>query len=96
LDDANVGPALQKVGGKAVPQRVGGHTLADPRLLARGAAGRLESYGADMNARPLTGGVHLRSKLRSDTADEGGTENCTPNTATNSMPIRITAAKEAR
>jgi hypothetical protein len=53
LDDANVGPALQQVGGKAVPQRVGGRPLADPRPLPRGAAGRLESSGADMTARFL-------------------------------------------
>src|SRR5829696_3088424 len=53
LDDANVGPTLQKVGGKAVPQRMGGHMLADPRPLPSGAACCLESSGADMTARFL-------------------------------------------
>jgi hypothetical protein len=53
LDDANVGPALQKVGGKAVSQRVGGHMFADPCALARGAAGCLQSPSADMTARFL-------------------------------------------
>ena len=47
LDDANVGPTLQKVGGKAVLQRVGGHMLADRARFLRCAAGCLESSGAD-------------------------------------------------
>jgi hypothetical protein len=34
LDDPDVGTAFQKVGGKAVPQRMGGHTPIRARRLA--------------------------------------------------------------
>src|SRR6516162_7755066 len=41
LDDADVGAVLQKVGGKAVPQRVHRYPLAKARGLAGGPAGRI-------------------------------------------------------
>ena len=33
LNDPDVGPALQKMSGKTVPERVGRDGLADPRIL---------------------------------------------------------------
>ena len=45
LDDPDVGAALQKMGGKAMPKRVGRHRLADPGAPPCGATRRLE--GAD-------------------------------------------------
>jgi hypothetical protein len=39
LDDPDVGAALQKMGGKTVPQRMRRHALADPRPPPRGATG---------------------------------------------------------
>ena len=44
------GAALQKVGRKAMPKRVGRHTLADPGTLPCGAASRLKCAEADMIA----------------------------------------------
>ena len=41
LDDAEVGPALQKVSGEAVPERVHGHALVEPGGLGRSPAGAI-------------------------------------------------------
>jgi len=65
LDDPDVSAALQKVGGKAMPKRVGRHTLADPGTLPCGATSRLKSAEAHMIAgllaRPEVALVHLRN-----------------------------------
>ena len=50
LDDPDVGAALQQVGGKAMPKRVGRHRLADPGTLPCDAASRLKSAAAHMIA----------------------------------------------
>ena len=53
LDDADVGPVLQKVSRKAVPERMRGHALFDLGALPCRAACALESGDADMIARFL-------------------------------------------
>ena len=50
LDDADVGAALQQVGGEAVPQRVGRDRLADPRSPPRQPTGRLQRADAHVLA----------------------------------------------
>src|SRR3954451_17914627 len=47
LDNPDVGPALQKMCGKTVPERVGCDGLADPRLSPGSPAGGLQGPGAD-------------------------------------------------
>lgn len=55
LNDPDVGPAFQKMGGKTVPQRVRGDTLADPRPSSRGTTGRLKSADTHVTTRLLPG-----------------------------------------
>src|SRR3954447_6053718 len=50
LDNPDVGPALQKMSGKTVPERVGRDGLADPRLSPGSPAGGLQGPGADRRA----------------------------------------------
>src|SRR4051794_22147117 len=50
LNDPDVGPALQKMSGKTVPERVGRDGLADPRLSPGNPAGGLQGPGADRRA----------------------------------------------
>ena len=50
LDDPDIGAALQKVGGKAMPKRVGSDRLADPGTLPCGTASRLKCAQAHMIA----------------------------------------------
>src|SRR3954470_234595 len=50
LNDPDVGPALQKMSGKTVPERVGRDGLADPRLSPGSPAGGMQGPGADRRA----------------------------------------------
>src|SRR3954466_6768804 len=50
LDNPDVGPALQKMSGKTVPERVGRDGLADPRLSPGSPAGGLQGADADWRA----------------------------------------------
>jgi hypothetical protein len=50
LDDANVGAALQQVGGKAVPQSMYGDALAEARCGTCRAAGGMQHNGVDRMA----------------------------------------------
>src|SRR4051812_50010587 len=50
LNDPDVGPALQKMSGKTVPERVGRDGLADPRLAPCSPAGGLQGADADWRA----------------------------------------------
>src|SRR3954447_4859109 len=47
LNDPDVGPALQKMSGETVPERVGRDGLIDPRPSPRSPAGGLQGAGAD-------------------------------------------------
>src|SRR5258708_36520083 len=53
LNDADIGPALQKMRGEAVPQRVSRDGLTDPRPLPCHPTGELQSPGAHVLARLL-------------------------------------------
>lgn len=55
LDDPDVGAALQQVGGKAMPKRVGCNTLADPGYPS--GVGRRRLRLADINASGAWGRV---------------------------------------
>jgi hypothetical protein len=50
LDDPDVGAALQQVGRKAMPKRVGCDALADPGTLPCEATSRLKGAAAHMTA----------------------------------------------
>jgi hypothetical protein len=54
LDDAQVGAALDEVGGERVAQRAGGHRLCDAGLAACGAEGALDAGGGDRLAGVLS------------------------------------------
>jgi hypothetical protein len=63
LDDAQIGPRLQQVGGKAVTQGVDGDRLSKLRRLARQMAGEAEHLATD---RPLSGATRKQKVLRTD------------------------------
>src|SRR4051794_36023030 len=87
LDNPDVGPALQKMSGKTVPERVGRDGLADPRLSPGSPAGGLQgpgerATGADWYYAPLlrvpaTPAIVAASSRRAAMrfSDEGWVEN---------------------